>query len=157
MIFFKQIQVMRTSLLKFLVIIVILSGATKKTIAQDTSLIVIRNSKGVPAEMKMSLLKSVLKGEKQRWGDGTKVVIALMKPNTIVGGNTCKKVFNMTANEVSKYWLGLVFQGKADAPAMFNSLSELEDFVSKTPGAIGVTGQTASSNKTITVEGKKYL
>jgi hypothetical protein len=148
---------MRTSLLKFLVIIMILSGASTKSIAQDTSLIVIRNSKGVPAEMKMAQLKSVLKGEKQRWGDGTKVVIALMKPNTIVGGNTCKKVFNMSANEVSKYWLGLVFQGKADAPAMFNSLSELEDFVSKTPGAIGVTGQTVNSNKTIIVEGKKYL
>ena len=148
---------MRNSLLKLLFIIVIFSGATKKSIAQDTSLIVIRNSKGVPAEMKMAQLKSVLKGEKQRWGDGTKVVIALMKPNTIVGGNTCKKVFNMSANEVSKYWLGLVFQGKADAPAMFNSLNELEDFVSKTPGAIGVTGQTVGINKTITVEGKKYL
>jgi hypothetical protein len=148
---------MQSSLLKFLVIVIILSGASTKLIAQDTSLIVIRNSKGVPAEMKMAQLKSVLKGEKQRWGDGTKVVIALMKPNTIVGGNTCKKVFNMSANEVSKYWLGLVFQGKADAPAMFNSLNELEDFVSKTPGAIGVTGQTVNSNKTITVEGKKYL
>ena len=148
---------MRNRLLKLLLSVMILSAASKKSIAQDTSLMVIRNSKGVPSEMKMALLKSVLKGEKQRWGDGTKVVIALMKPNTPVGGNTCRKVFNMSANEVSKYWLGLVFQGKADAPAMFNSLIELEDFVSKTPGAIGVTSQTASTNKTITIEGKKYL
>jgi hypothetical protein len=154
---FKQTDVMRFSLLKFWVSIAIFSAASGKSVAQDTSLIVIRNSIGVPAEMKMTQLKSVLKGERQRWGDGTKVVIALMKPNTLVGVNTCKKVFNMSANEVNKYWLGLVFQGKADAPAMFNSLSDLEDFVSKTPGAIGVTGQTVGSNKTITVEGKKYL
>ena len=92
-----------------LVSLVIISAFSKSAFAQDTSLIVIRNSKGVPAEMKMVQLKSVLKGEKQRWGDGTKVVIALMKPNTPVGGNTCKKVYNMSANEVSKYWLGLVF------------------------------------------------
>ena len=148
---------MRNSLLKYLVSIIILSVSYESAITQDTSLIVIRNSKGVPSEMKMAQLKSVLKGEKQRWGDGTKVVIALMKPSTPVGGNTCKKVYNMSANEVSKYWLGLVFQGKADAPAMFNSLNELEDFVSRTPGAIGVIGQTVSINKTITVEGKKYL
>jgi hypothetical protein len=154
---FKQVSVMCISHLKFLVSIVVLSTLSNNAIAQDTSLMVIRNSKGVPAEMKMAQLKSVLKGEKQRWGDGTKVVIALMKPNTPIGGNTCKKVYNMSANEVSKYWLGLVFQGKADAPAMFNSLNELEDFVSRTPGAIGVIGQTANNNKTITVEGKKYL
>lgn len=148
---------MRKSFLQFLVSVVILSTYSKPSIGQDTSLMVIRNSKGVPAEMKLVQLKSILKGEKQRWGDGTKVVIALMKPNTPVGSNTCKKVYNMSANEVSKYWLGLVFQGKADAPAMFNSLNELEDFVSRTPGAIGVIGQTVSNNKTITVEGKRYL
>jgi hypothetical protein len=120
-------------------------------------LTVIGNSKGAPSEIKMGQLQSILKGEKQRWADGTKVVIALMKTNTPVGSATSKKILNMSGDQLNKYWLGLVFQGKADAPSFFNSISELENFVAQTPGAIGVAGQNASSGKVILVDGKKTL
>src|SRR5689334_8122335 len=86
-----------------------------KCFGQD-ALTIIGNAKGAPSELKMVQLQSILKGEKQRWGDGTKVVIALMKTNTPVGIVTSKKIFNMSPDQLNKYWLGLVFQGKADAP-----------------------------------------
>lgn len=125
---------------------------------QDTGLTVIGHEKGVPSEMEMAQLRSVLKGEKQRWNDGTKVVIALMKTNTPIGSNTSKKIYNMSENELNKYWLALVFQGKAEAPTFFNSESELEAYVSQTPGAIGVIGEgTGTSSKIITVEGKEQI
>ena len=125
--------------------------------AQD-ELTVIGNSKGVPAQMKMNQLVSVLRGERQRWSDGTKVVIALMKTNTAVGMTTLKKVYNMTENEFNKKWLALVFQGKADAPTFFNSVTELENFVSQTPGAIGVLNNVSNNaTRSITVEGKKGI
>lgn len=119
---------------------------------------VIGNSKGSPSELKMMQLQSILKGEKQRWGDGTKVIIALMKTNTPVGSVTSKKVFNMSGDQLNKYWLALVFQGKADAPTFFNSMNELEAFVVQTPGAIGIIGQSPTIvQKTILVDGKKFL
>lgn len=125
--------------------------------AQDVPITVIANGKGAPVEMKMNQLKSVLKGEKQRWPDGTKVVIALMKTNTPIGSNTSKKIFNMSGDELNKYWLALVFQGKADAPNFFNSESELEAFVSQTQGSIGVVGQADGSSKLLLIDGKKAL
>jgi hypothetical protein len=125
--------------------------------AQDQNLVVIGNGKGVPTDMKLAQLKSTMKGEKLRWPDGSKVVIALLKTTTPIGQNTSRKIYNMSANELNKYWLALVFQGKADAPNFFNSEAELEEFVSQTSGAIGVVNQPTASTKTITIDGKRFL
>jgi hypothetical protein len=125
--------------------------------AQDMSLVVIANTKGPPPEMKLAQLKSTMKGEKLRWPDGTKVVIALLKSTTPIGTNTSKKIYNMSANELNKYWLALVFQGKADAPNFFNSEAELEEFVSQTNGAIGVVNHPSASNKVIVIDGQRSL
>ena len=125
--------------------------------SQDVNLAVIVNAKGAPAEMNMNQLKSTMKGEKLRWPDGSKVVIALMKTNTPVGQNTSKKIYNMSSDELNKFWLALVFQGKADAPNFFNSESELEEFVSQTKGSIGVVNQISPTNKSILIDGKKFL
>lgn len=92
-----------------------------------------------------------------RWPDGTKVIIALLKSSTPIGVSTSKKIYNMSANELNKYWLALVFQGKADAPNFFNSESELEDFVSQTNGAIGVITRPTANNKVILIDGKRFL
>lgn len=124
--------------------------------AQDPSLTVIANSKGAPAELKFAELKSILKGEKQRWPDGTKILICLMKTNTAAGTTTSRKVYNMSGDDVNKFWLALVFQGKAPAPSFFNSMSELETFVAQNSGAIGVVTQTTGTEaKTISIDGKK--
>lgn len=148
---------MRFIIQKFLLVAVLFILIVIKTSAQD-ALTVIGNGKGSPSELKMAQLQSILKGEKLRWNDGTKVVIALMKTNTPIGSITSKKVFNMSEDQLNKYWLALVFQGKADAPSFFNSVSELEAFVAQTPGAIGVTTQSpTTATKTITVDGKKSI
>ena len=125
--------------------------------AQEMSLVVIANNKGAPPDMKLAQLKSTMKGEKLRWPDGTKVVIALLKSTTPIGTNTSKKIYNMSANELNKYWLALVFQGKADAPNFFNSEAELEEFVSQTNGAIGVVNHPSASNKVIVIDGQRSL
>lgn len=126
--------------------------------AQDKQLVIIGNVESVPAEMDLVQLKLVLKGEKLRWNDGKKVSIALMKTNTPVGSNTCKKLYNMTANELNKHFLALVFQGKITRPAFFTSVSELETYVAQTPGAIGVLERATNTvAKIILVDGKKQI
>jgi hypothetical protein len=125
--------------------------------AQDESLTVVSNNKGAPAEIKFNNLRSILKGEKQRWADGTKITIALLKANTPGGTAICRKIYNMSADELNKYWLALVFQGKGQAPVFFNSAADLESFVVQTPGAIGVTTSAGVQGRVVTVDGKKTL
>lgn len=126
------------------------------TRAQDIRLTVIGNVTGVPSEMKSSELISVLKGEKQRWSDGTKVNIYIMKTTTPVGQNTCKKIYNWSGDKVKRYWLELSFSGKADAPTFCSTVEELELNVSQNPGAIGVVDRSSASAgvKTILIDGK---
>lgn len=127
--------------------------------AQDIMLTVISNTKGAPTSMKMSELRSVLRGEKQRWNDGTKVHIALMKTTTPVGQGACQKIYSMSGDKVKRFWLELSFAGNADAPIFCNTVEELESFVSQNPGAIGVVDR-ASSNadiKTTEIDGKKFF
>ncbi len=126
--------------------------------AQENPLTVIGNAQSVPSEMNMDQLKSVLKGERLRWNDGSKVVIALMKTNTPVGTATCDKLYNMTGNELNKHFLALVFQGNVKAPTFFNSVNELKAYVEQTPGAIGVL-QNGNDEfiKIILVDGKKHI
>jgi hypothetical protein len=125
--------------------------------SQDSNLAIIANGKGVPPEMNLAQLKSTMRGEKLRWPDGSKVIIALLKSNTPIGATTSKKIYNMTPNELNKYWLALVFQGKADAPNFFPTESELEEFVSQTTGAIGVVAHPEADSKVILIDGKKTL
>jgi hypothetical protein len=142
--------------LTFFLLLLLVAGRTPAR-AQDQNLVIIGNGKGVPSDMKLAQLRATMRGEKLRWPDGSKVVIALLKTTTPIGQSTSKKIYNMSANELNKYWLALVFQGKADAPNFFNSEAELAEFVAQTAGAIGVVNQPVPTSKTITVEGKKFL
>jgi hypothetical protein len=126
---------------------------------QTPTLTIISHPKGCPTEMKESELKSIFLGEKQRWRTGDKIQVALMKTNTSIGKSICGRMYNMTEDELKKYWLALVFQGKAEAPAFFNTVSELQSFVSENPGAIGIIDQTppASGIQVVSIDGKKTL
>jgi hypothetical protein len=110
--------------------------------SQDGQLAVISNQKGAPPALDLEELKSIFMGERQRWRNGTKVVIALMKPNTETGKIISNKLYNMSSDEVNKFWLALVFQGKADSPVSFESAAALESFVASNPGAIGIVAQS---------------
>ncbi len=127
--------------------------------SQEPSLTVISNQKGAPSSLTFSELKSIFMSEKQRWPSGTKITIALLKTSTPGGKNTALEVYGMNVNQLNKFWLALVFQGKAGSPNFFNSASELEDFVAQNPGAIGILDQVAANDeiKTISIEGKKLL
>ena len=124
--------------------------------AQQTTLTAIGNISGAPAEMKQSELKSVLMGETQRWKNGKRVVIALMKTNTPLGKTTSSKIYDMTGDELNKYWLSLVFQGKSQAPVFFTSVSELQNFVAQNPGAIGIIDKpvAVSEVRSVIIDGK---
>ena len=126
---------------------------------QGVPLTVISNQKGAPAELRLTELKSILRGERQRWRNGNKIIIALMKTNTMVGRYTSERIYDMSPDELKKYWLALVFQGKADPPSFFNSVDELQAFVSQNPGAIGVVDQpvAASGTQIVLIEGRRTL
>jgi hypothetical protein len=125
--------------------------------SQETTLSAVSNQSGAPSQMKLTELKSVFLGETQRWKNGNRVIIALMKTNTSIGKTTSARLYEMSGDELNKFWLALVFQGKAQPPNFFSSASELENFVAQNPGAIGILDKPipGSEIKSILVDGQK--
>jgi ABC-type phosphate transport system substrate-binding protein len=149
---------MKSLSVKILLLSFILALSCLRVNAQYTALTVISNEKGAPANLRMNEFRSVLKGERLRWPDGSKVVIALMKTNTPVGMNTCSRLYRMTANDLNKMFLALVFQGKGEAPIFFETMRELQSFVKETPGAIGIVESSAAyRDKVVNIDGKKSI
>jgi len=149
-------KIVKNLLLSFILIasIISLSSATS---ADEPNIMVIANEKGAPSTLTMKELKSIFQGEKQRCNDGTKISIAFMKSSTPVGSATSKKVLKMSGDQLNKFWLALVFQGKAKAPFFYGSASEVESYVSQNAGAIGVveSGYQVKGVKVISIDGKK--
>lgn len=125
--------------------------------AQNMPLVVISNAKGAPAELSLSELKSIMLGERQRWGNGKKILIALMKTNTAAGKYTCERIYEMSEDEVKKFWLAMVFQGRADPPSFFETATELQNFIATNPGAIGIVDQASPLYAThvVLINGKR--
>jgi hypothetical protein len=145
-----------SQLVKYFFIGILLICTALSSAAQD-NLMVIGNQTGVPADLKMSDLKAVFRGERQRWSNGTKVVIAMIKSTTPLGNEISEKIYSMNGDEVRGFWAGLSFAGKSDPPNVFNTAAEVEIFVSQNPGAIAILDKTNNipDTKTILVGGKK--
>ena len=126
--------------------------------SQGEKLVIITNTEGAPAEMTLKDVKRVFKGEEQRWDGGKKISVAFMKTNAPLGELAAKKLLNMSGNEYNKLWLALVFQGKAKAPSFFNSETDLLNYVSSTPGAIGILSEKSASNSAkVRIDGKEFF
>ena len=95
-------------------------------------------------------------GETQRWKNGKRIIIALMKTSTPLGKTTSSKIYDMTGDELNKYWLALVFQGKAQAPVFFSSVDDLLEFVAQNPGAIGIVDKPVAMAdvRALSIDGK---
>ena len=124
--------------------------------AQNGALTVIGNSNGVPSSFTKAGLKSVFMGNTANWPNGTKVKLALMKFTTTEGQQTCSKLFGMSSGDVTKHWLMTSMKGKVDAPVFFTSADALQQFVARTPGAIGIVAGavTLKNSKTVLVNGR---
>jgi hypothetical protein len=145
--------------LRLFCLLLVLLATHVPAMAQSMALTVISNQKGAPAELKESELRSILMGERQRWKNGYKISVALMKTNTLAGKSTCERIYHMSEDELKKFWLAQVFQGKVNPPSFFNTEEELLAFVAENPGAIGIVNLTtpARGTQVVLIEGRRSL
>lgn len=137
-----------------LIVLLLISGIAY---SQNSQLTVIGNQNAVPAQLTMAEFKTILLGNKPKWNAADKVIITMMKLNTEAGKSICSKVYGMTPDEVKKYWLTLSFKGEVAAPVFFNTANEVQDFVSKNRGAIGILDLPGviPNTKIVLIDGKK--
>ncbi len=81
-------------------------------------------------------VRNLFLGRASRIDGAGRVTIA-----TLAGGKVhetfVREFLDKTPDQFSRYWLRLVFSGKASRPEVFESERDLADYVARTPGAIG--------------------
>ena len=154
----KTYNIILFSLMSLLLMSLLISWKSINTVqeAETVQLTAIVNT--FQDEVSSREFVTIMRGEKQRWSDGNKVVLALMKTTTKTGEAASAKVYKMSTNQFNKYWLAQVFQGRVQSPHFFTSEPELIDFVNSTAGAIGIVKEIGDKNvKVLKVEGKTKL
>jgi len=104
---------------------------------------VIGNTTGV-TELTQAQVKSYFKAKYTLWDNGKSVKIVLHSSESTQAEKVAKLIFNTTHQGVKKYWLSLVFQGRANPPIYCDSDAEVLQYVKKTPGAIGIIQSSTS-------------
>ena len=91
-------------------------------------------------------VKQIFKGKYSSWPvTKISVTIVLPSPQSPISQKTATQIYANTVSGVQKYWLSLVFQGRANPPVFLESDEEIVELVRKTPGAIGIVSSGYSS------------
>ena len=98
---------------------------------------IIGNSIGAESLTK-SQVTSIFKGMKSRWKNDEDVTIVLLSSKHPECELMAATIFGKDMKYVKKYWLNLVFQGRANPPVYLDSNEEVLNYVKKHSGAIGV-------------------
>ena len=101
--------------------------------------VIIANASVGEGELPQKVLQDMFLGDRSRWGDDQRVVIATQK-----GGGVhemfLEGVMRKTGSQFSTYWKKQVFTGKGKMPPALAGDGEMVEFVQATQGAIGYVG-----------------
>ena len=102
-----------------------------------TGLVVIGNVEGLQ-RLDASEVRRVFRGEQSLWRGGVAVTVVLPSPRSPFIEVVSTGVFGLSKAAMQRYWLGLVFQGRAAPPVQLETADEMIAFVRRTPGAIAI-------------------
>jgi len=100
-------------------------------------LAVLANAPGIETLSRGEVVQ-LMRGERALWRGGIAVTVVLPSARSPLIERVARDVFGLSKAGLQRYWLSLVFQGRATPPAQFESAEEMVAFVRRTPGAIAV-------------------
>ncbi len=98
---------------------------------------VVANEIGVP-ELTAAQVRAIFRGDRSLWSTGQAVTVVLPSGRVPYADDFSRSVLGMSRDAMQRYWLGLVFQGRAAPPVHLASAAEIIAYVERTPGAIAV-------------------
>jgi hypothetical protein len=121
---------------------------------------IIVHEKNPARNLKLEELRHIFLLEEQFWSDNEKAVVFLRPSGTAEKDALLEKVFNMTAEELKKYWTTAVFSGKASSvPTAVRSSAAAIASVRQTRGGIAAVVSAdvslASGVRVLSIDGKQ--
>jgi ABC-type phosphate transport system substrate-binding protein len=110
------------------------------TFAQQVSLdgLLLMGNKTGLVSVNRKQLNGIFRGTQSIWKSNEQVIVVMPSSKAEYAEQFANSVLQMSHAALQKYWLALVFQGRANAPVFLNSSAEIVDYVKKNPGAIAI-------------------
>jgi ABC-type phosphate transport system substrate-binding protein len=100
-------------------------------------LVLVGNKTGL-SSVSRKQLNGIFRGSQSIWKTNEQVTVVMPSSKAEYAEQFAGAVLQMSHAAVQKYWLALVFQGRANPPIFLNSSLEIVDYIKKNPGSIGV-------------------
>lgn len=82
-------------------------------------------------------LRQIFSGRLQYWENGEKIKVYVLTPSSDTHQDFCREQLRMFCYQLERLWNQVTYSGQGDPPIIVDSLDELEQKVTETPGAIG--------------------
>lgn len=119
---------------------VICSLSTNYSLAQKqlpNGYVVIANDIGKKSVSSAELIQ-IFKGKYNLWHNNEQVVIVLPSSRHESADVISRYIYNSSKEAMMKYWLSLVFQGRANPPVFLENDASIISYIESNPGAIGI-------------------
>jgi len=121
-----------------------ISGFGQASSLKDFKLI--GNATGVQS-LTATDFSNVFKGRLTRWGNSRSVILCLPSANNETADDVATLVYNTSVKGMQKFWLTIVFQGRANPPVVFDTDAEMINYIKKTPGSIALVSSSVECPK----------
>ena len=98
---------------------------------------VVANESGVTS-LTAAEVRGIFRGDRALWATGQAVTVVLPSGRAAYADDFSRRVLGMPREAMQRYWLALVFQGRASPPVHLGGAAEIVAYVERTPGAIAV-------------------
>jgi len=102
--------------------------------------------------LKKNTLINVFRGRVTTWGNKKTVTVVLPSQKNGSAVLVAEVIYNTTLNGMQKFWLSLVFQGRANPPIFLDTDEEIIRYVQNNPGSIGVISKVENYPKNLLIE-----
>lgn len=83
-------------------------------------------------------VRDIFRGERALWASGHAVTVVLPSARSPYVAAFAERVMGMRREAMQRFWMSLVFQGRAAPPVNLATAAEVLAYVERTPGAIAL-------------------
>lgn len=134
-------------LLKTLMPLIVLLALSNYSFSQSSlpnGFIVIGNNTAMK-QLNSKEVIQIFKGKYTSWSNNEQAIIVLPSSKNENAEIISKYIFNSSKDAMMKYWLSLVFQGRANPPVFLEKDAEIIEYVESNSGSIAIIRSVNSS------------
>ncbi len=138
------------------ILVALLVGAPAAR-AQDPAVAIVVNPSTAVNDISLLELRNIFLGERQFWGDGSRIVLLVRAPVAYERNVVLNKIYRMDESQFRQYWIAKVFRAEVSSgPKIVYSNDMTRQLVTALAGAVGfiAASDVTPAMKVLSINGK---